>query len=65
MHKRFISMICGVFLWTIPALAQEYEATVHPDIQDSSTVIEWLIGAAFLAGCMVVAFKPAKRSNIR
>jgi len=30
-----------------------------------STMIEWAIGAVFVVGCLVIAFKPAKRANIK
>ena len=47
------------------ALAQEYGVTPPQVIADDSVAIEWLITLVFLVACGVVAFKPAKRSNLR
>jgi len=46
--------------------AQSYEQP-PPKIfsQDQSMLMPWLYGLAFLIGCLVVAFKPAKRANLQ
>ena len=53
-------------LWTTLALAQDI--TVDPaspvSSADKSTAIEWLITGLFLVFCLVVGFKPAKRSKL-
>ena len=33
--------------------------------KDVSTMIEWGIASVFVVGCLVIAFKPAKRANLK
>ena len=66
MLGRWIAVLCGMLLSAGPALAQRaYEATSPKTMQQQSVILEWGIGAIFLVGCLVVAFKPAKRSNLQ
>ncbi len=53
-------------LWTAAALAQEVtiDAPSVVSSSDRSTAIEWLITGVFLVCCLVVGFKPAKRSKL-
>ena len=48
-----------------PAFAQAYEEVKPLFLEKKSTAVEWLIAGVFLVGCMVIAFKPAKRSNLQ
>ncbi len=65
MIRRLTCMLMGLLLAAAPALAQKpYEAPKYSS-KDRSTMIEWGIGAGFLIGCLVVAFKPSKRSNLK
>ncbi|MHC4442272.1 MAG: hypothetical protein ACYTF1_05705 [Planctomycetota bacterium] len=64
MLRRIIWGICGFFLTEGAVLAQ-YVETKPTVLKKDSTAIEWLIAGIFLVGCMVVAFKPAKRSNLK
>jgi len=66
MLGRLMGFLAGVMLWAGPAMAQQvYLAPDMKKIKEESGIVEWGIGAIFLVGCMVVAFKPAKRSNLR
>jgi len=66
MPGHWIKALCGMLLSAGPALGQQaYEATQPRAAQEQSVMLEWGIGAIFLVGCLVVAFKPAKRSNLR
>jgi hypothetical protein len=48
-----------------PALGQlTYEYAPPSTLPKESTWVEWLIGAIFILGCMVVAFKGTKRSKL-
>ena len=48
------------------AMAQSYELP-PPNVSttERSLLWPWLYGLAFLIGCLVVAFKPAKRANLQ
>ncbi len=35
------------------------------EIPSEGSALTWLIGAGFIIGALVVAFKPAKRSNLQ
>ncbi|HSW47373.1 MAG TPA: hypothetical protein VLM89_17555 [Phycisphaerae bacterium] len=62
---RLMHGLWSVMLWVGPVLAQTYEEEPPKDMAAKSSAMEWLIAAAFLVGCLVVAFKPAKRSNLK
>ena len=57
---------CWLLLSASAAFAQTYPL---PDPKVSSNepsmLMPWLYGLAFLIGCLVVAFKPAKRANLQ
>jgi len=63
--RRMLWGLIGILLWVGPVLAQTYEEHPPQGLGDKSTTIEWLIATGFLIGCLVVAFKPAKRANIK
>jgi hypothetical protein len=68
MRRRLLSILFAVLLSaTPPLIAQSYDVPPDntPKAEDRSVAKEWLIGAIFLVGCLVVAFKPAKRANLR
>ena len=46
-----------------PATAQESNEGVAP-LESKKPAIEWTIGTVFLAGCLVVAFKNARRTHL-
>jgi len=54
-------------LLAVPVLAQGtlYDVATPPKLAEQSLLWEWLFGLTFLVGCLVVAFKPAKRSNLK
>jgi hypothetical protein len=54
-----------LLMWVGPLLAQTYDEQAAPALNDRSTTMEWLIAAGFLVGCLGVAFKPAKRANLK
>lgn len=57
-----------VIFWLAGAqalLAQEvFQETEVSAIPSEGSAITWLIGAGFIVGALVVAFKPAKRANL-
>ena len=63
--RRLICGLMGILWWVGPVLAQTYKEVPPKAMDEKSTTIEWLIAAGFLVGCLGVAFKPAKRSNIK
>ncbi len=63
--RHLMCGLIGVLLSAGPVLAQTYEEQPPPGMKEKATTIEWLIAAGFLVGCLGVAFKPAKRSNIK
>lgn len=66
MLSRGVNTLSALLLAATPVLAQTYEAIPPRKVGGEwSVMIEWLIGGVFLIGCLVVAFKPAKRSNLR
>lgn len=65
MIRKVLSVVTGLLLATGSALAQTpYKPPTYPNTE-RSTIVEWGIGALFLVGCLVVAFKPSKRSNLK
>ena len=63
--RRLMCGLMTLFLWAGPVLAQTYEEQPSPSMHEKSGTVEWLIAAGFLVGCLGVAFKPAKRANIK
>lgn len=56
------SLIC---IAAAAALGQpSYEVPTPPVLARDSLWMEWLIGGIFVLGCLVVAFKGAKRSKL-
>ena len=45
--------------------AQSYKAPAAKGLGEGSTTMEWVMTFVFLVGCLIVAFKPAKRSNLK
>ncbi len=65
MIRKALCFLTVLFLFVAPALGQKpYTAPAYPT-KERSALIEWGIGAAFMVGCLVVAFKPSKRSNLK
>lgn len=56
--------IAGLALAGVAAAQQTFDLPPANTPDEASIAIEWLIGAIFVVGCLVVAFKPAKRSNL-
>ena len=66
MFARLLACLTGLLLSAGTALAQqEYETLSFKVQEERSTALAWGIGTIFVIGCLVVAFKPAKRSNLR
>lgn len=65
MLGRALTVLMSWVLTAPPVLAQSREVVSRKSGAEESVMIEWLIGAVFLVGCLVVAFKPAKRSNLQ
>lgn len=64
--RRLIIGLIGLLMTAGGLFAQEYKLEppkVYTD-PDASTAMQWLMTAVFVVGCLVVAFKPAKRSNL-
>jgi hypothetical protein len=70
MRRRLLNILFAFFLCATPlptqVTAQVYDLPqeTEPKPTERSTWREWLIGSIFLVGCLVVAFKPAKRVNL-
>ena len=67
MRRRLLNILLTVLLCATPLSAQSYEipSELNTKAEERSVWHEWLIGSIFLVGCLVVAFKPSKRSNLR
>ncbi len=65
--RRLVGGLLSVLLWAELLLAQTntYDEPAPKTMSEKSTATEWLIAGAFLVGCLVVAFKPSKRSNLK
>ncbi len=65
MIRKVLYLVMSLLLTAGPALAQTpYQPPTYSN-KERSVLMEWGIGAAFLVGCLVVAFKPSKRSNLK
>jgi hypothetical protein len=67
MRRRLLNALTALLLSATPLFAQTYDLqdTTGNKAAEKSVAKEWLIGSIFLVGCLVVAFKPAKRANLR
>ena len=67
MRRCLLNILFGVLLSATPLSAQTYDipTEVETKADERSVWKEWLIGSIFLVGCLVVAFKPAKRADLR
>jgi hypothetical protein len=67
MRRRLLNTCFAVLLCALPLSAQTYDIPQEADTKATERTVwhEWLIGSIFLVGCLVVAFKPAKRANLR
>lgn len=66
MRRCLLNLILGVLLFATTLSAQTIDISTEADLKsDRSVWMEWLIGSIFLVGCLVVAFKPAKRADLR
>jgi len=63
--RYVVSWLSGIVMCAAPALAQTYEQKIPTSTGEKGVMIEWLIATAFLIACLVVSFKPAKRSNLK
>ena len=61
---RFVWLMLGTLATAGQILAQEIMDPPKTVVADKSTAMQWLITAVFLVGCLVVGFKPAKRSKL-
>ncbi len=66
-RKLLAGFMVAAFVWAAPALAKpmEYALPKVNAVTRESSWKEVLIGGIFLLGCLILAFKPAKRSNLR
>lgn len=64
LRHRFLGLVCLLSL-ALPAWAQTYVQPTPKVSAEKGTAIEWLITGVFLVGCLVVAFKPAKRAGMK
>jgi hypothetical protein len=65
MFARVTGALGGILLPAGAALAQQEYESVPLSYKEVSTTIPWVIGAVFVVATLVVAFKPAKRSNLK
>jgi amino acid transporter len=68
MGSAWLGAVAGAairLLGASPALGQlTYDYAAPVTVAKESTWVEWVIGAIFILGCLVVAFKGAKRSKL-
>jgi hypothetical protein len=65
MIRKALYGLIGLLLAAGPVLAQKpYQPPTYVS-KPQSSILEWGIGAVFLVGCLIVAFKPSKRSNLK
>ena len=64
MH-RLIGTLLANLAWATPLVAQTYTEPAPKGLTEKGTAMEWLMVAVFLVASLVVAFKPAKRANLR
>jgi hypothetical protein len=62
---RIHEILTALILTATPALAQVSYETDSLKTRTESTTAAWIIGAVFLIGTLIVAFKPSKRSNLQ
>lgn len=68
MLKRWLISGTILMMTAMNSLGQEYDLPKPrsaEQLTEESTVLAWGIGVVFVIGCLVVAFKPAKRANLR
>lgn len=65
MRRRLLNILLGLLLSATPLAAQSYQAPEPSKPKEKSVAKEWGIATVFIIGCLVVAFKPAKRANLR
>jgi hypothetical protein len=67
MHRAIIRIfgLLGLLVWVPSLWAQTYIEPPPSMLPEEGTAIQWLMVAIFLVACLVVAFKPAKRANLR
>jgi len=58
-----VGLLAGTGLAPHPAYARRAEQK-EPQLKKSKPVVEWVLGALFLAGSLVVAFKNPRRSHL-
>lgn len=65
MLRQWMKATGLMLLTTLPVLGQEGYQVEPINSKPESSMLEWGIGTLFLIGCLVVAFKPSKRSNLK
>jgi FtsH-binding integral membrane protein len=66
MISRVTYSALALLATTAVAAAQTYEVVAPKVVSaEQSLLWEWIYGLVFVVGCLVVAFKPAKRSNLQ
>ncbi len=67
LNVRGLILTCVALLMApYAALAQvQYPVPEMTTVARESIWLEWVIAAVFLVGCLMLAFKPAKRSNLQ
>lgn len=66
--RRLMSLILVLpmlLAWASPLWGQTYTEQPPQGLREKGTAIEWLMVAVFLVASLIVAFKPAKRANLR
>ena len=63
--RLLMTWLLGLLVWATPLLGQTYNEPSPKIPAEKGTSVEWLMAAIFMVGCLVVAFKPARRSNLK
>ena len=64
MIRAFRHLWYPLVLSSATAMGQSYQQPAPSTVTKESGWMEWVIAAVFVVGCLVVAFKRAKRSNL-
>ena len=63
--RLLTTWLLGLMIWATPLLGQTYTEPAPKIPAEKGNSVEWLAAAIFMVCCRVVAFKPARRSNLK
>ncbi|MBP7934476.1 MAG: hypothetical protein KA354_07480 [Phycisphaerae bacterium] len=63
--RLLMTWLLGLTVWVAPLLGQSYTEPAPKIPTEKGSAVEWLAAAIFMVCCLAVAFKPARRSNLK